>query len=155
MNYKTNKKELCVRSVYNIYPKWKEFAQIHDWIYNEDYTTECSQCHAKGNFKVKELIKDEFGNCLPMDHENIKAELEKWHDYYGSFGNCECSISDLLEGEDYTEKDKENEDFLWELWIEREATFCGNMGEYTEVEYYVVHKILADIEKSRKKRKSR
>ena len=50
---------------------------------------------------------------------------------------------------------KENEDFLWELWIEREATFCGNMGEYTEVEYYVVHKILADIEKSRKKRKSR
>ena len=60
MNYKTNKKELCVRSVYNIYPKWKEFAQIHDWIYNEDYTTECSQCHAKGNFKVKELIEDEY-----------------------------------------------------------------------------------------------
>ena len=90
-----------------------------------------------------------------MDHENIKEELEKWYDYYGSFGNCECSISDLLEGEDYTEKDKENDDFLWELWIEREATFCGNMGEYTEVEYYVVHKILADIEKSRKKRKSK
>ena len=42
-----------------------------------------------------------------------------------------------------------------ELMIEREATFCGNMGEYTEVEYYVVNKILADIEKSRRKRKSK
>ena len=117
MNYKTNKKELCVKSVYSIFPEWREFAQKHDWIYNEDYTTECSQCHAKGNFKVKELIKDKYGNLLPMDHENIKYELEKWYDYYGSFGNCECSISDLLEGEDYTEKDKENDDFLWELWI--------------------------------------
>ena len=94
MNYKTNKKELCVRSVYSI-ANFLEFAEKHDWIYNEDYTTECSKCHAKGNFKVKALIKDEFGNCLPMDHENIlKAKIipkkiKKMKIFYGSYGSKE------------------------------------------------------------------
>jgi hypothetical protein len=90
-----------------------------------------------------------------MDHKNIKDELENWHDYYGSFGNCECSISDLLEGEDYKledHDDNENDDFLWELWIEREAFYCGNM-KHTDVEYHVVHKIMNDIEETRKKLK--
>ena len=143
----TNKNQLCPTHNSGINPK-SEWVYEHEWIYsNDDLSAECSGCGIKGNFKIKELICHEK-QWLPMDHESVKEEMEKWQEYYGSFSNCECSPEELFEGDTHTKEDLENEDLLWEKWIEREAFFCITMGG-SAIESHVVNKILKEIKESK------